>query len=266
MFDRFDRPITYLRISITDRCNLRCVYCMPEEGIPLSRHADVISFEEITEFTRCAVEMGITKVRITGGEPLVRKGAVRLVRMLSAIPGILDLSMTTNALLLHRFADELKQAGLQRVNISLDTIDPDKYRAITRGGDIQLVMQGIKAAQAVGLSPIKINCVIKESLDEPDAQAVRRYCEEQGLVARFIHEMDIEKGSYGVVHGGTGGDCAQCNRLRLTSNGDLKPCLFNDLAFNIRTMEYPEALRRAVEQKPECGSKSSTHKFYNVGG
>jgi cyclic pyranopterin phosphate synthase len=266
MFDQYNRPITYLRISITDRCNLRCVYCMPEEGISLFGHADVLSFEEITEFTRCAVEMGITKVRITGGEPLVRKGAVRLVSMLSAIPGILDLSMTTNALLLHRFAGDLKEAGLQRVNISLDTIDPERYRAITRGGDIQLVLQGIKTAQAIGLSPIKINCVIKKSLDEPDAQAVRRYCEEHGLIARFIYEMDIEKGSYGVVHGGTGGDCAQCNRLRLTSNGDLKPCLFNDLAFNIRTMDSREALRRAIEEKPECGSRSSTHGFYNVGG
>jgi cyclic pyranopterin phosphate synthase len=125
VYDRFNRNIDYLRISVTDRCNLRCTYCMPEEGIQLLRHEDILSFDEITSFTKVAVENGVTKVRITGGEPLVRKGITTLVRMISEIKGIKDLSMTTNGVLLKQFANELRAAGLHRVNISLDTVDPE---------------------------------------------------------------------------------------------------------------------------------------------
>jgi cyclic pyranopterin phosphate synthase len=174
--------------------------------------------------------------------------------------------MTTNAILLPRYAAELGRAGLQRVNISLDTLDPSRYREITRGGDLREVLDGIEAARHAGLSPIKINCVIRESPEEPDALAVAQFCREQGLLARFIHEMDIEKGQFGVVHGGNGGLCGSCNRLRLTSDGLLKPCLFHDLAFNIREMDYREALRLAVEQKPKAGERSTSHTFYNIGG
>lgn len=266
MLDRFQRTINYLRISLTDRCNLRCVYCMPAEGIPLIEHSAVLTFEEITAFTRCAVELGIDKVRLTGGEPLVRRGVVKLVGMLASVPGILDLSMTTNAILLPRYAMDLKHAGLHRVNISLDTLNAEEYRAITRGGDIRDVLRGIEAAKEAGLSPIKINCVVQRSPDEPAAQQVRRYCEAEGLIARFIDEMDIEKGQYGIVHGGNGGNCASCNRLRLTSDGLLKPCLFHDTAVNIRALDYRDALRAAIRQKPECGDRSTSHKFYNIGG
>jgi len=266
MLDRFNRKINYLRISVTDRCNLRCVYCMPEEGIKLIDHSSILSFEEITEFTKVAVQMGITKVRITGGEPLARRGTVNLVRMLAGINGIEDLSMTTNAILLTKYAHELKQAGLMRVNISLDSIDPEKYRSITRGGDIQKVFDGISAAMNVGLSPIKINCVIKKSIDEPDALTVKKYCDENGLTARFIDEMDIEKGKFGIVHGGNGGDCANCNRLRLTSDGFLKPCLFSDISVNIKETDYVKAVQFALDQKPECGISSTSNKFYNIGG
>jgi len=239
---------------------------MPEEGIKLINHEDILSFETIVWFTKCAVEMGISKVRLTGGEPLVRKGIINLVKMLSAIDGIKDFSMTTNAILLPEFAEDLKLAGLQRINISLDTIDPKKYEKITRGGNIQDVFNGIEAAKKAKLLPIKINCVIKNSIDEPDAISVKKYCDNNDLEARFIYEMDIEKGKFGIVHGGNGGDCANCNRLRLTSNGFLKPCLFNDISVNIRKTGYHEALRFAIEHKPECGYKSSTHKFYNIGG
>lgn len=266
MLDQFERTINYLRISVTDRCNLRCVYCMPEEGIKLIDHSLVLSFEEIAEFTKVAVEMGISKVRITGGEPLVRKGIVNLVRMLSRIDGIKDLSMTTNGLLLDKYAQQLKDAGLYRVNISLDTIDEHKFAAITRGGNIDEVKKGIEAAKLAGLHPIKINCVIKKSVNEPDAIAVKKYCDENGLEARFIYEMDIEKGEFGVVHGGSGGDCANCNRLRLTSDGFLKPCLFSDISISIRKVDYKEAMRMAIEQKPACGNSSTAHKFYNIGG
>jgi len=239
---------------------------MPEEGIKQISHNDVLSFEEIFEFTKCAVETGIEKVRITGGEPLVRKGIVNLVKMLSSIKGIKDLSMTTNAILLSQYAKELKEAGLRRINISLDTLDPDKYKEMTRGGNLQDVLTGIQAATDAGLTPVKINCVIKESIEEPDARDVKNYCDKNGLIARFIYEMDIEKGSFGIVHGGSGGDCEKCNRLRLTSDGYLKPCLFNDISINIRKVSYAAALKLAIEQKPECGEHSSSHKFYNIGG
>ena len=239
---------------------------MPEEGIKLIDHSEILSFEEITEFARCAAETGINKVRITGGEPLVRRGVVNLVRMLSEIEGIKDLSMTTNAILLKKYAAGLKEAGLMRVNISLDTIDPEKYNQITRGGNINDVFNGIEAAAKAGLSPIKVNCVIKKSIDEPEAMAVKKYCDEMGLTARFICEMDIEKGEFGIVHGGSGGDCANCNRLRLTSNGFLKPCLFSDISVNIRNTDYREAVKIALAQKPECGISSNSNKFYNVGG
>lgn len=239
---------------------------MPEEGIKLIDHSEILSFEEIHSFTKVAVEMGINKVRITGGEPLARKGIVNLVRMLSDIDGIKDLSMTTNAILLKNYAVDLKAAGLMRVNISLDTIDPEKYKQITRGGDIREVFDGIEAANKAGLTPIKINCVIKKSVDELEALAVKKYCEENGLTARFIYEMDIEKGEFGIVHGGSGGDCANCNRLRLTSDGFLKPCLFSDISVNIRKTDYTEALKIALAQKPECGISSTSNKFYNIGG
>lgn len=266
MFDRFDRSIEYLRISVTDRCNLRCIYCMPSDGIKLIDHRSVLSFEEIAEFTQSAVEAGIRKVRLTGGEPLVRKGVVNLARMLARINGLEDLSMTTNAILLPRYASELKQAGLQRVNISLDTIDAGRFRAITRGGDIHDVLRGIEAARAAALSPIKINCVVTESPDEPDALGVKRFCDENGLIPRFIKQMDIENGLFGVVRGGSGGHCASCNRLRLTSDGLLKPCLFSDIAFDIRKLHYKEALRMAVDHKPKAGVHSTSHQFYNIGG
>lgn len=266
MLDKFNRQINYLRISITDRCNLRCIYCMPEEGIKLIDHSDILSFEEIFEFTKIAVEMGISKVRLTGGEPLARRGVADLVKMLAGIKGIEDLSLTTNAILLTKYAQALKDSGLMRVNISLDTIDPVKYKEITRGGDIREVFSGIEAAMKTGLSPIKINCVIKNSVEEPEALAVKKYCVDNGLIPRFIYEMDIEKGEFGIVHGGSGGDCANCNRLRLTSDGFLKPCLFSDISVNIRKTDYREAVRIALAQKPECGLSTSSHKFYNIGG
>ena len=266
MFDSFNRSINYLRISVTDRCNLRCTYCMPESGVNLLRHEDILSFEEITEVTRTAVEMGVTKVRITGGEPLVRKGIVSLVEQIAGIAGINDLSLTTNAVLLEEHASGLAKAGLQRINISLDTVDADKYKEITRGGDIRKVVRGIIAAQRAGLEPIKVNCVIDKSSDEPDALGVKEFCQNVGLEVRFIHRMHLASGHFSIVEGGTGGDCARCNRLRLTANGKIKPCLFNDLEFDVRTLGIREALQQAIALKPECGTYSNNHQFHNIGG
>ncbi|HBL74175.1 MAG: radical SAM protein [Bacteroidetes bacterium GWF2_42_66] len=265
MYDRFNRHINYLRISVTDRCNLRCTYCMPEEGIPLMQHDDILSFEEITQFTRLAVSKGITKVRLTGGEPLVRKGITELVSMLASIEGIEDLSMTTNGILLEQFAGELKKSGLRRVNISMDTVDDDRYCEITRNGDLGKVFAGIKAAQKAGLGPIKINCVLLGQPDE-DTQKLKDFCRENKLSLRFIHQMNLKNGEFSKVEGGEGGNCSRCNRVRLLANGDVKPCLFSDLAFNIRELGHEKALQLAIGEKPQTGTFNQSGQFYNIGG
>jgi cyclic pyranopterin phosphate synthase len=239
---------------------------MPEDGIRLLRHEDILSYDEITEFTRVAVGMGINKIRITGGEPLVRKGLVTLVGMLAAISGIDDLSMTTNGILLDKYALQLAEAGLKRVNISLDTINPDQFSFITRGGNLYDVLNGIEAAKRARLLPVKINCVLRKSGSAKDAQEVAKFCKENELEVRYINEMDLEKGRYSTVEGGTGGNCILCNRLRLTPNGKIKPCLFNDKEYDIRVIGYEEAIRRAIASKPEEGGKSLNNKFYNIGG
>ena len=266
MFDRYNRRINYLRISVTDRCNLRCRYCMPPDGIPLLKHADILSFEEISAVVTVAVSMGIDKIRLTGGEPLVRKGIAELTRMIATVNGVQDLGMTTNGLLLSQFAVPLKDAGLQRVNISLDTLDPDKFRILTRGGDLKEVLDGIHAAQKADLYPIKINCVVAESSDEVDALAIREFTEREGLQARFIKRMDLETGVFSEVEGGEGGNCSICNRLRLTANGMLKPCLFSDLEFSVRNLGAEKALLGALNAKPLRGCYNTMNKFYNIGG
>jgi cyclic pyranopterin phosphate synthase len=239
---------------------------MPAEGIKLLRHEDILTFDEIAAFTETAVKYGVEKVRITGGEPLVRKGIVNLVGMIAGISGIKDLSMTTNGVLLKGYAANLKDAGLQRINISLDTTDPENYARITRGGNINEVFEGIEAARIAGLVPVKINCVIEKSEEEPDAKMVDRFCRENGLEVRYILRMDLANGYFSTVVGGSGGDCQSCNRLRLTASGKLKPCLFNDLEFDIRKMPYDEAIEKAVGHKPESGSSNITGNFYNIGG
>lgn len=266
MLDQYNRSINYLRVSVTDRCNLRCAYCMPASGVKQLNHNDILSFEEIAEIVRQAVSFGTDKVRLTGGEPLVRKGIVALVEQIAQIGGIKDLSLTTNGTLLDQFAAPLAAAGLQRINISLDTVDPDKYREITRGGDIKKVIAGIVAARQAGLHPVKINCVIDNSADEPDALGVRAFCESMDIEVRFIHRMSLHNGTFSVVQGGSGGDCIHCNRLRLTANGKIKPCLFSDIEFDVRELGAAQALRLAVQHKPECGTINNKGAFYNIGG
>lgn len=266
MYDRFKRNINYLRVSVTDRCNLRCQYCMPECGVELMSHKEILSFEEIVKVIRFGVENGINKVRLTGGEPLVRKGIVDLVALISEIPGIEDLSMTTNGALLDQFAKPLAEAGLQRVNISLDTIDEKRYKKVTRVGDLSNVLKGITAAQHAGLNPIKINCVIKKSPIEKDAQEVAEFCDMNDLQVRFIKEMDLETGYFDRVIGGDGGHCASCNRLRLTANGKLKPCLFSDLEFDVRELGIEQAYSKAIGLKPKSGTENKVNKFSNIGG
>jgi len=266
LYDGFSRRINYLRLSVIDRCNLRCRYCRPEDGIELSRTKPVLSFEEILDFVRLAVRMGIDKVRVTGGEPLFRRDIVTLVAMLAEVDGIRDLAMTTNGTLLAKYARPLKDAGLHRVNVSLDSVDPERYRQITVLGQVEDVLAGIAAAREAGLFPVKLNCVVRESPDEPDAAGVAEFGRREGLEVRFIREMDLATGRFWQVIGGDGGRCSQCNRLRLTCQGELFPCLFSDLKFDIRELGNEEAIRRAVAAKPESGRTSRNHSFDSVGG
>ena len=266
MYDKFNRKINYLRISVTDRCNLRCTYCMPESGIQLLQHSDIISFEEIVDVVKISVGLGIDKIRITGGEPLVRKGIVDLVTMIAEIPEISDFGLTTNGITLKKHAKALKEAGLQRVNVSLDTLNPERYRQITRLGNIEDVLEGIAEAQKVGLTPVKINCVIKQSSQEPDALEVAAYCKENNLQVRYIHQMELSMGQFSVVEGGDGGNCKICNRMRLTADGKIKPCLFNNLEYDIRELGIEEAIAKALKHKPKCGSVNTNGAFYNIGG
>jgi len=230
------------------------------------RHEDVLSFEEITAFVTVAAGMGFSKVRVTGGEPLVRRGVVGLVREIGTIQGVDDLSMTTNGTLLPMFAEELRAAGLSRVNISLDTLDPGRFAELTRGGRVEDVLAGIDAAIAAGLNPIKINCVVERSREEPDAQAVAKFAAERGLAVRFIPRMVIGEGRFGRVDGGSGGDCRRCDRLRLSSDGFLRPCLFSDWKLNIRSIDYKEAIRQAIAAKPAEGIASKTNRMHEIGG
>jgi cyclic pyranopterin phosphate synthase len=189
--DSFHRLIDYLRISITDRCNLRCIYCMPEEGIPSRLHDEILRYEEIETIARAAAELGITRIRLTGGEPLARLGVVDLVRMLAQIPGIEDLSMTTNGTLLSRYAQSLAQAGLNRVNVSLDTLSAERFRRITRRGDLHDVLEGLDAARAAGLEPVKINTVIIRGVNDDEVVALARWALDRGWTLRFIEWMPI---------------------------------------------------------------------------
>jgi cyclic pyranopterin phosphate synthase len=239
---------------------------MPECGVDLIRHEEILSFEEIVDVVRKAVNIGIDKVRITGGEPLVRRGIVDLVEMISEIPGILDFAMTTNGILLDKYARQLKNAGLHRVNISLDTLDPEKYASITRVGKLSHALAGIEAAINAELDPVKINCVIKQSILEDDARQVAKFCQKKNLEVRFIKEMDLEEGLFARVIGGDGGHCQSCNRLRLTANGKIKPCLFSDLEFDVRQLGPEQAIFKAVGLKPLSGTENRNNRFSNIGG
>lgn len=292
MLDRYERRIGYLRISVTDLCNLRCKYCMPECGIPKQDHSNILRFEEIEAIVREAAKLGVRKLRITGGEPLVRRGVTGLCRTLSAIPGIEELTITTNGVLLEEMARELKGAGVDRVNISLDTLDPDKFREITRGGDLNKVLRGIEAARAAGLTPIKINAVLMGGFNDDEIEPLVRLTETRDLEVRFIELMPIGPGagfsaSYlpcdtvlermpQLEPVGTGGVarlyrlpngvgrvglitpvshdfCSCCDRIRLTSDGKLKPCLHSDKEIPLRGLageELRAALMEAIRAKP----------------
>ena len=192
MKDSFGRKINYLRISLTDRCNLRCAYCMPEGGIKgKTSHDEVLSIEDIYRIARVFVDLGVDKIRLTGGEPLVRKGVVELTNMLSKLAGLRELTMTTNGLLLKDMAQDLKDAGLTRINISLDSLDKDKYKQITRGGDLSQVLEAIEEAKRVGLTPIKINTVLMGGFNDNEIMDLVNLTRDEKIDVRFIELMPI---------------------------------------------------------------------------
>ena len=299
MKDHYGRKINYMRLSITDLCNLRCVYCMPEEGIEKRPHQKNMSFEEIVDLIKAGVAQGIDKIRLTGGEPLVRHGIVELVKEIGQIPGIDDLTMTTNGILLPKYAKDLRLAGLTRINISLDTFDPEKYHKITRWGHVEDVFAGIEAAKKAGLSPIKINVVLINGFNDDEIETFVNYTKENAVDVRFIELMPLgessdfaenkylsndevlkripelqpfveaeksgpaeyyqlpgARGRVGLINPISKHFCKECNRIRVTTDGKIKPCLHSDheidiLALRKEDKTYEEILRQAIEDKPE---------------
>jgi len=299
--DSFGRSINYLRISVTDRCNLRCIYCMPPEGVPQMPHNAMLSYEEIQTVVRAAAELGINKVRLTGGEPLVRAELPKLVRMLSQIEGIEELSFTTNGVFLKKHALKLKQAGLSGVNVSLDTLKPKKFRYITRVGELKTVLEGIEAAKGAGFELVKINTVIMRGINDDEILNFAKMTYKAGCHVRFIEFMPFKdaaefvpstelrqhisllgklesiesitgngpamyyhlagaKGTVGFISPLTETSfCSRCNRMRLTPDGKLRPCLLGEEEIDLKTAlrnnasleELKSLILKAVASKPE---------------
>jgi cyclic pyranopterin phosphate synthase len=281
MRDGFGRRIEYLRISVTDKCNLRCVYCMPEEGLPWLRREEILRYEEIAELVRLMAGMGLRRVRLTGGEPLVRRDLPRLARMIRAVPGIEDLALSTNAVLLAEQAEALRDAGVDRVNVSLDSLRPERIDAISRRpGSAEAVFAGLAAAERAGFAPIKVNCVVMRGRNDDEVADFAAVTRERPWHVRFIEVMPtgdnlgvsrdeyvsadeiLERvrevgdlrpvdgpagngparyhafpgaaGTVGVITPMSHNYCGDCNRMRLTADGQLRPCLFGDLHTDLR--------------------------------
>jgi cyclic pyranopterin phosphate synthase len=266
MKDRFGRTLDYLRISVTDRCNLRCYYCMPDRNPDLLDRRELLTYEEIADFARTAAGLGFKKIRLTGGEPLLRSDIISLVAMLRQLEGVEELCLTTNGVLLKKYSAPLFAAGLDRINVSLDTLDPERYHEKTGGGDLQRILDGLRAARKVGFDRIKLNCVVDRSIDEPDAKSVAAFGMKNGMPVRFIRQMNLARGEFWAVKGGKGGQCESCNRLRLSCDGQVRPCLFSNVGYSVRELGAREAIKRAVEHKPESGKTCSTTTFRRIGG
>lgn len=266
MYDLFNRDINYLRISVTDRCNLACTYCMPSDHIGRPGVEDRLSIQEIAGVVKTLAPLGISKIRLTGGEPLLRSGIEELVGMINGVAGINELAMTTNGQVLAGKAHTLACNGLNRVNISLDTLDPVRYKEITRGGDIRRVLKGIDASLEAGLTPVKINSVVTPDSVPAEMEALRNFCERKGLDLRFIRQMDLSSGKFWKVEGGQGGRCNFCNRMRLTVDGRFIPCLFSEQEYSIRDYGIVEAFEKAICFKPRKGMANTRRTFYRIGG
>ena len=265
MRDAFGREIEYLRISVTDRCNLRCVYCMPEEGVRLIPHADILSFEQIESIARVAVRLGMTKIRLTGGEPLVRRDLAHLVAMLGAIPGLKILAMTTNGTLLEPLAAGLAASGLDSVNISIDSLDPERYRRITRGGDLGAALAGARAARACGLE-VKFNMVVMDDTSREDIDALRDLAASMSANVQTISRYSLQENKRDGGEFDRPPPCGRCNRIRLLAGGTLRSCLHSDLGIPVNFDDIEGSLRSAVLGKPNRGGVSSTPSVGQIGG
>lgn len=297
MRDNYGRNINYLRISVTDRCNLRCVYCMPEEGVKSLSHDEILRFEDTIKIVKAAATLGINKIRYTGGEPLVMKDIDKLIYETSKVQGIDDIAITTNGILLSDMAEDLKKAGLKRVNISLDTLDKDKFKSITRIGDLDKVMEGIYKCLSLGLQPVKINTVLMKGINDTEFEDFLNLTREIPVDIRFIELMPIgegvkmyeknklsfmeilaehpelikieteksstaelyklqgAKGKIGFISPVSCKFCGDCNKIRLTSTGTIKPCLHSEEEINLRRYLNDEevltaALKSAIFNKP----------------
>jgi cyclic pyranopterin phosphate synthase len=303
MLDGFGRRVEYLRVSVTDKCNLRCVYCMPEEGLPWLRREEILHYEEIAEVVRVMAGMGLRRIRITGGEPLVRRELPLLVRQLRAIPQIEDLALSTNAVLLAQQARPLREAGVDRLNVSLDSLRPERIDAIARRpGSAEAIFRGLEAAEREGFAPLKVNCVVMRGRNDDEIADFARITRERPWHVRFIEVMPTGEnlgvsqdeyvsaeeilarvreagalepvagpagngparyfafpgapGTVGVITPMSHNYCGSCNRMRLTADGQLRPCLFGhrqtDLRDPLRRGEPIEPLvRETLRIKPE---------------
>ena len=270
LLDPYEREIRYLRISVTDRCNYRCIYCMPEEGVPLKSHDEMLSYENIASVAAAAAKLGFDRVRLTGGEPLVRRGIEDLVSLLGDIDGLDEIAMTTNASLLTREkARRLKEAGLSRINISLDTLDPGRFEAITRGGRLEEVLAGIDAALEADLLPVKINMIVFEETTRADIDEMRAFCGGKGLVLQTIKQFSLYEREDDLSTGiecDRPQPCELCDKLRLTADGFLKPCLFSDKEIEVDLERIELSIRKAVAAKPQKGTCCSNRLMYQIGG
>ena len=267
MSDNYRRKIDYLRISVTDRCNYRCKYCMPHD-IELKPHDSMLRYEEIVEIARVAVEMGVRKIRLTGGEPLIRKGVENLVGMLRAIENLEELCLTTNGVKLTDLAPALKANGLDRVNISIDSLDPEAYRHFTGGGNLQDVLNGVDAALKNDLGPVKINMVIHPETEIAEIEEMQQFCDNKGLNLQKIQQFDLNARSHGTGHieAHRPPKCDSCNRLRLTADGFLMPCLFSENEVKVDLENIKESIIEAVTAKPRIGTECTTRTMNQIGG
>lgn len=280
MKDSFGREIDYLRISVTDLCNFRCVYCMPKKGITKLNHNEIISVDRIEEIVKAYVELGIKKIRLTGGEPLVRKGIIEICKRIKSVNGVEELCLTTNGYYLPELAKELKEVGVNRLNISLDTLNKNKFKRITRNGDLDIVLSGINEAQNVGFNDIKINCVLIKGFNDTEINDFISFAIENNVTIRFIELMPIgeatkmeesgfvsnkellsslpnlkkvkDDGAASYYQVGDNGPliglisplsnkfCESCSRMRLTADGKLKPCLHSKQEFDTNGLHGKE--------------------------
>ena len=288
MIDRFGRDITYLRISLTDKCNLRCRYCMPEEGVCRREHREMMSEDEIVTAVEAAASLGIRKIRLTGGEPLVKKNILSICRRVAAVEGIREVCLTTNGILLPELAKPLKEAGVKRVNVSLDTLDPQKYAYITRTGKLEQFHAGLQAALEAGFDKIKLNAVLIGGFNDNEIEALANLTMEYPVDMRFIELMPIQdhdefgeeayvpysrvlerlgsvqpvakdggvaklyrlpgaKGNIGLISPISAHFCGECNRLRLTADGKLKPCLHSGDEYSVKGLDR-DGMKAVFEQ------------------